>query len=139
MTLGVNPVAKYAAAGTVQEHLEPWLAELPTIDLMGGLSPEVALSFEPDLIMISSHFLPVESYDAIAKVFPTYLFNREGADWRQQLQKVAELLGKEEIADKKLCSLCSNSPSCPCNHHNLARQHFSRHRVHLYSPRSWTC
>lgn len=102
VTLGVTPVAKYAAAGTVQEHLEPWLGELPTIDLMSGLSPEVALSFEPDLIMISSHFLPVESYDAIAKISPTYLFNGERADWRQQLQKVAELLGKEDVAEQKL-------------------------------------
>ncbi|WP_171056333.1 ABC transporter substrate-binding protein [Paenibacillus sinopodophylli] len=102
VTLGVTPVAKYAAAGTVQEHLEPWLADLPTIELMGGLSPEAALSFEPDLIMISSHFLPIESYETIAKIAPTYLFNGETSDWRAQLRKVAELLGKEDVADQKL-------------------------------------
>lgn len=102
VTLGVTPVAKYSAGGTVQEHLEPWLADLPTIDLMSGLSPEAALSFEPELIMISSHFLPAENYETISKVAPAYLFNGDAMDWRAQLRKVAELLGKEDVADQKL-------------------------------------
>ncbi|MDI4649092.1 ABC transporter substrate-binding protein [Cohnella hashimotonis] len=102
MTLGVTPVAKYSASGTVQEHLEPWLADLPTIDLMNDLSPQAALGFPPDLIMISSHFLPAEDYDTIAKVAPTYLFNGDPTDWRAQLGKVAELLGKQNVAEQKL-------------------------------------
>jgi len=102
IALGVTPVAKYAAGTTVQDHLEPWLKDLPKLDLMNGLSPEVVLGHDPDLIIVTSHFLPIEQYDTIAKIAPVYLIQGGNSDWRDNLNKVAGLLGNESLAEQKL-------------------------------------
>ncbi|PRX71582.1 hypothetical protein B0G52_10876 [Cohnella sp. SGD-V74] len=44
----------------MQDHLEPWLKDLPKLDLMNGLSPEAVLGHDPDLIIVTPHFLPLE-------------------------------------------------------------------------------
>ncbi len=102
VTLDVAPVAKYAAGGTVQKHLEPWLKDLPVIDLTAGISPEAVLGFDPDLIVISSHFLPVDKYETIAKIAPVYLMDSGAGDWKDRLNVIADLIGKSELAKQKM-------------------------------------
>ncbi|WP_145409893.1 ABC transporter substrate-binding protein [Paenibacillus xylanexedens] len=102
VTLGITPIAKYSAGGTVQQHLEPWLKELPIIDLTSGISPEAVVELDPDLVLISSHFLPVDKYDTIAKAAPTYLIDGGNTDWRAVLNKLATLLDKTDVAEAKM-------------------------------------
>jgi iron complex transport system substrate-binding protein len=67
-------------------------------------SPETAMSFTPDLIIISQRFLPEDQYENLSKVAPVYVLKDAYADWRQTLRTIASLVGKSELADLKCSS-----------------------------------
>lgn len=100
--LGVKPVAQWSIGPTVQEYLQPELKGVPTI--AWDLPVEAVTSFNPDLIFISSPAsVQNGKYEKYARIAPAFVLGDELAkDWRKQLLKIGELLGKSDAAQKAL-------------------------------------
>ncbi|MGX7350768.1 iron compound ABC transporter substrate-binding protein [Enterococcus canis] len=99
VALDEKPVAQWTVNNSsIQLYLQDELKDIPTIDY--ALPYEDVLSFEPDLLLISSSGL-VEGgkYDEYSKIAPTYVVkNGETVNWREQLADVGKVLGKETEA-----------------------------------------
>ncbi len=97
--LEVRPAVRYQYA-----YLDEYFPDVPKIHFDPGLTPEVALSYDPDLIVFG--YPPDDStYDSFSKVAPTYVYTSvwtPEADWRQMLVRFGELLGRKETAELKL-------------------------------------
>ncbi|MFC4600791.1 ABC transporter substrate-binding protein [Cohnella hongkongensis] len=97
--LGVKPVA----AQNNNEDFPSYLAAdfQDVIKLGGGIELpfEVMLSANPDLIVASS-WAARESFDSLNKIAPTVVL--EDTDWRSTLPMMAEVLNKQEEADRVL-------------------------------------
>lgn len=102
LTLGVQPVAKWAIGETVQKYLEEDLSSVPKIEW--NLPLEQMLSHEPDLIILENNMESYEgTYEDYNKIAPTYVMSEEMTnDWRIQLETFGEILGKEEEAETAL-------------------------------------
>lgn len=104
ITLGVTPVAQWSVndGKSVQDYLQEYLQGVPTIPY--DLPFEAVQSFNPDLIIIDSASL-VEGgkYEQYNQIAPTYVIGTDvNTDWREELKKVGEVLGKEEEVQKAL-------------------------------------
>ncbi|MFD1453491.1 MULTISPECIES: iron-hydroxamate ABC transporter substrate-binding protein [Oceanobacillus] len=102
IALGEKPVAKWAIGESVQDYLEEDLADVETIEWT--LPLEQVLSIEPDLIILDHTLDNYEgSYEDYAAIAPTYVLSEEEvSDWKVRLQKIGEILGKEEEAEQAL-------------------------------------
>ncbi|MDE6357387.1 MAG: ABC transporter substrate-binding protein [Eubacteriales bacterium] len=63
---------------------------------------ESIISLEPDLIIISN--VQEKMYDQLSSIAPTVMIEMEQTDWAQDLQNVASIFGKEDIAKEWLDS-----------------------------------
>ena len=61
---------------------------------------ESIISLEPDLIIMSN--VQEKMYDQLSNVAPTVMIEMEQTDWAQDLQNVASIFGKEDIAKEWL-------------------------------------
>ncbi|BFT73743.1 ABC transporter substrate-binding protein [Paenibacillus sp. P36] len=99
--LGVKPVAQWSAAGQPQEYLQKELKDVAILHMEGGLKPEEALSYNPDLIILTSEaYIKNGSYEEFSKVAPTYVLSKDENDWRGNFAKLGEVLGKSSEADQ---------------------------------------
>lgn len=101
IALGEKPVAQWTVgSGSVQDYLQEDLKEVPTISY--DLPYENVLSFEPDLLLVSSS-ATVEGgkYEQYQKIAPTYVV-KNGTDvtWEDQLQDIGHVLNKEDKANE---------------------------------------
>ena len=101
IALGEKPVAQWTVgSGSTQDYLQSELKGVPTISY--DLPYEKVLSFEPDLLLISSS-ATVEGgkYDQYSKIAPTYVVeNGTEVTWETQLKDIGKVLDKKEQADK---------------------------------------
>ncbi|RGW64195.1 iron-hydroxamate ABC transporter substrate-binding protein [Enterococcus durans] len=101
IALGEKPVAQWTVgSGSIQDYLQSELKGVPTISY--DLPYEKVLSFEPDLLLISSS-ATVEGgkYDQYSKIAPTYVVeNGTEVTWETQLKDIGKVLDKKEQADK---------------------------------------
>lgn len=101
IALGEKPVAQWTVgSGSIQDYLQSELKGVPTISY--DLPYEKVLSFEPDLLLISSS-ATVEGgkYDQYSKIAPTYIVeNGTEVTWETQLKDIGKVLDKKEQADK---------------------------------------
>lgn len=97
--LEVKPVVRYQYA-----YLDDYFPDVPKLHFDPGLTPEVALSYDPDLIVFG--YPPDDSvYNSFSKVAPTFVYTNvwtPEADWRQMLVRFGELLGRKDTAESKL-------------------------------------
>lgn len=102
VALGVKPVAQWSVPNGIQDYLQDSLEGIPTISW--DLPFEQVTSFDPDLIIVdSAETVSGDKYDQYAKIAPTFTIGaEENNDWRQELLKVGEILGKSEEAQKVL-------------------------------------
>ncbi|MBW7454509.1 ABC transporter substrate-binding protein [Paenibacillus sepulcri] len=101
--LGIKPVAQWGAAGVPQHYLQDKLADVPVLDMAGGLKPEETLSYNPDLIIfLAPTYLANGTYEQYAKIAPTFVLSDNEADWRGNLQKLGALLNQDEAAEKAI-------------------------------------
>lgn len=105
LTLGETPIVQWSINGGegIQDYLQAeGLEGLETIPF--DLPYEVIASHEPDLIITSSsEFAEGESYENYSAIAPTFVleaFNYD--DWRDRLNRVAEIFGKEDVAAEKI-------------------------------------
>ncbi len=101
IALGEKPIAQWTVgSGSIQDYLQDDLKDVPTISY--DLPYEKVLSFEPDLLLISSS-ATVEGgkYEQYSKIAPTYVV-KNGTDvtWEEQLKDVGKALAKEKEAEK---------------------------------------
>ncbi|WP_301358417.1 iron-hydroxamate ABC transporter substrate-binding protein [Enterococcus spodopteracolus] len=101
VALGETPVAQWTVgSGSIQDYLQDDLKDVPTISY--DLPYENVLSFEPDLLLISSS-ATVEGgkYEQYNKIAPTYVV-KNGTDvtWEEQLQDIGKVLNKENKAEE---------------------------------------
>lgn len=101
VALGETPVAQWTVgSGSIQDYLQDDLKDVPTISY--DLPYENVLSFEPDLLLISSS-ATVEGgkYEQYSKIAPTYVV-KNGTDvtWEEQLQDIGRVLNKEDKAEE---------------------------------------
>lgn len=101
IALGEKTVAQWTVgSGSIQDYLQSELKGVPTISY--DLPYEKVLSFEPDLLLISSS-ATVEGgkYDQYSKIAPTYVVeNGTEVTWETQLKDIGKVLDKKEQADK---------------------------------------
>lgn len=103
--LGMQPVAQWGAAGVPQQYLQDKLKDVPVLNMEGGLKPEEALSYKPDLIIfLAPTYLANGSYDQFAKIAPTFVLSDNEADWRGNLEKLGTLLGDEDAVKAALAA-----------------------------------
>lgn len=102
VTLGVKPVAQWSVANGIQDYLQTDLQGIPTISY--DLPTEAVLSFNPDLLIVSSENLVGNGkYEQLSKIAPTYVLgDKISKDWRQSLLKIGELLNKSSEAEQAL-------------------------------------
>ncbi|MBB6736083.1 ABC transporter substrate-binding protein, partial [Cohnella zeiphila] len=101
--LGVKPVAQWSAGGVPQQYLQDKLSGVPLLNMMNGLVPEEAFSHQPDLIVLpSSDYLKAATYEDFSKAAPTYILSQDTNDWRGNLTKLGDLLGKSDEAKEAL-------------------------------------
>jgi iron complex transport system substrate-binding protein len=102
LALGVTPVAKWAIGESVQDYLENELQDIESIEWSMPL--EQVLSYEPELIILENGMDSYEgSYDDYTAISPTYVMTEEETrDWKTQLEKFGEILGKEDEAEQAL-------------------------------------
>jgi iron complex transport system substrate-binding protein len=104
--LGVKPVAQWSAAGQPQQYLQKELKDVAILHMEGGLKPEEALSYNPDLIILTSEaYMKNGSYEEFSKVAPTYVLSKDENDWRGNFTKLGEVLGKSSEADQAIKKL----------------------------------
>ncbi|ASZ07246.1 MULTISPECIES: iron-hydroxamate ABC transporter substrate-binding protein [Enterococcus] len=99
IALDEKPVAQWTVgSGSIQDYLQDDLKDIPTISY--DLPYEKVLSFEPDLLLISSS-ATVEGgkYEQYSKIAPTYVVtNGSDVTWEEQLKDVGKALAKEDQA-----------------------------------------
>ncbi|WP_211745688.1 ABC transporter substrate-binding protein [Paenibacillus sp. Marseille-Q4541] len=102
VALGVKPAAQWSVANGIQEYLQTELKDIPTIPY--DLPFEQVASFEPDLIIMdNAEMVAGDKYEQYSKIAPTYVVGGEqNNDWREELLKIGEVLGKETEAQKAL-------------------------------------
>ena len=101
VALDEKPVAQWTVGeGKIQHYLQDKLDGIPTINY--DLPYEDVLKFEPDLLLIGSDgTLEGGKYKEYSKIAPTYVVkNGDGVTWREQLEDIAQVLGKEDKAKK---------------------------------------
>lgn len=99
VALDEKPVAQWTVGeGKIQNYLQDKLKGIPTINY--DLPYEDVLKFEPDLLLIGSNgSLEGGKYKEYAKIAPTYVVkNGEDITWREQLEDIGKVLGKEDKA-----------------------------------------
>lgn len=104
VALGVKPVAQWSVndGQSIQGYLQDGLKEIPTIP--HDLPFEAVQEMQPDLIIMdSASMVEGGKYEQYNQIAPTYVIGtEENNDWRLELTKVGEILGKEEEAKKVL-------------------------------------
>ncbi|WP_238594647.1 iron-hydroxamate ABC transporter substrate-binding protein [Caenibacillus caldisaponilyticus] len=102
IVLGEKPVAQWSVANGIQDYLQAHLKNVPKINY--NLPPEEVVSFNPDLIIVSSESLVQKGlYEKYSKIAPTYVLgDKTASDWRKTLLKLGELLNKSDQAKKAL-------------------------------------
>src|SRR5690625_5197931 len=102
LALGITPIAKWAIGESVQDYLEYELQDIESIEWSMPL--EQVLSHEPELIILENGLDSYEgSYDEYTAISPTYVMTAEETrDWKIQLEKFGEILGKEAEAEQAL-------------------------------------
>lgn len=100
--LGVKPVAQWSAAGVPQQYLQDKLQGVPALDMTGGLKPEETLGYSPDLIVLLAPTYLKSSYESFSKIAPTFVLSNDENDWRGNLIKLGDVLGKNAEAQKAL-------------------------------------
>ncbi|MBN9655588.1 ABC transporter substrate-binding protein [Halobacillus sp. GSS1] len=102
VALGEKPVAQWSIGETVLDYLQPQLEGVPKVGW--DLPVEQTIEQNPDLIIFSApSALQNGSYEDYASIAQTYVFDEEtGADWRQQLTTMGEILNKQDEAEQVL-------------------------------------
>jgi iron complex transport system substrate-binding protein len=99
VSLDVTPVAQWKVkTNNDQGYLQDKLKDIPKINY--DLPYEDVLSFEPDLLLIDNNALVEgDKYEQYSKIAPTYVVtNGDDVTWRDRLEDIAKVLGKEEQA-----------------------------------------
>lgn len=101
LKLGIKPVAQWSNGNMGHDYLQEELKDIPKLDLSGGLpSPEVLMSYNPDLIILhTSNYDKDGLYDNYSKIAPVYVFKNASGNVEESLVKLGELLGKSAEAD----------------------------------------
>jgi ABC-type Fe3+-hydroxamate transport system, periplasmic component len=104
LKLGIKPVAQWSNGNMGHEYLKEELKDVPKLDFSGGLpSPEVVMSYNPDLIILHTETYAANgAYEKYAKIAPTYVFKNASGDVEKSLGTLGELLGKSAEADQAL-------------------------------------
>ncbi|RXZ82957.1 ABC transporter substrate-binding protein [Paenibacillaceae bacterium] len=102
LTLGVKPIGQWSVKDSPMKYLQGELEGIPNIP--HDLPYEVAVGFEPDLILIGDEsLLTNDKYESYAKIAPTYALGNEiNSDWRKALLQIGEVLDKKEVAEQAL-------------------------------------
>ncbi|RTE02553.1 ABC transporter substrate-binding protein [Paenibacillus whitsoniae] len=101
--IGVKPVAQWSANGAPQQYLQNTLSGVPILDMIGGLKPEGTLSHSPDLIILAApSYIKAGTYEDFSKIAPTYVLSNDENDWRGNVAKLGEVLGKTKEADEAI-------------------------------------
>ncbi|NQX59129.1 ABC transporter substrate-binding protein [Paenibacillus qinlingensis] len=101
--IGIKPVAQWSAAGEPQQYLQNVLSGVPVLDMAGGLKPEQTLSHNPDLIILAAPtYMKNGTYEDFSKIAPTFVLSNDENDWRGNVAKLGEVLGKVTEAEQAI-------------------------------------
>nr|WP_079479145.1 ABC transporter substrate-binding protein [Halobacillus salinus] len=104
VALDVTPAAQWSVQNgeTVQGYLQDSLGDVPTVPY--DLPLESVASFEPDLLLMdSAGMVEGNKYEQYSRIAPTYVVGEaQNNDWRDEFNRVAEVLGKQDEAEQVL-------------------------------------
>lgn len=104
LTIDVKPITQWSLhdGGSIQDYLQKDLNDVPLIPY--DLPFEVVTEHQPDLIILNSAGLAEGGkYNSYSKIAPTFVIETEKhSNWKERLEKVAEIFGKEDVAAEKL-------------------------------------
>lgn len=104
VALGVKPVAQWSVndGQSIQDYLQGDLEGIPTVP--HDLPFEAVQEMNPDLIIMdSASMVEGGKYEQYNQIAPTYVIGTEvNNDWRDELLRVGEVLGKEDEAKQVL-------------------------------------
>lgn len=100
--MGVKPVVQFALGPFRQRYLEEYLDQVRQFDPYSS-DCEILMEAKPDIIVLGfPEFAEKGRFGRLANIAPTYVFEDPVEDWRQTLQTVGKLLGKEAEAERAL-------------------------------------
>ncbi|AIQ52166.1 hypothetical protein R70331_12055 [Paenibacillus sp. FSL R7-0331] len=98
--LGVKPYATTTYSGSVElPYMDKEDQNEAIVPLGDKINLEAAVETEPDMI-IARHIEP-DVYEQLSKVAPVLVFRGDG-DWREELQEIGSVVGREDEAAKWL-------------------------------------
>ncbi|MDQ0297933.1 iron complex transport system substrate-binding protein [Salibacterium salarium] len=101
LVLGVEPAAGITTGGTFPEMFSDITGSTVSSGEKQQPDMEGLLELEPDVILSSTKF-PEEVQDNLNKITTTIPISHISADWKENLQLLASLTGKQDEADKIL-------------------------------------
>lgn len=101
ITLGVKPVGAVEAVEGMgfPDYLSDETEGIETLGTIEEPNLERIAALEPDLIL-SSSLRHEQIYDQLSEIAPTVLTEETGAPWRENFEKHAEALGKQQEAEQ---------------------------------------
>ncbi|MEO0537511.1 MAG: iron-siderophore ABC transporter substrate-binding protein [Cyanobacteria bacterium P01_A01_bin.123] len=100
LALGIQPIAAssgWDVAEPFPKHLQDKLDDVEYVGTATQPNLEKVLLLKPDLILANSH---MESfYDQLSQIAPTVILQHPNL-WKQKLLDLAQVLGKEDVADE---------------------------------------
>ncbi|MGG4144670.1 ABC transporter substrate-binding protein [Paenibacillus algorifonticola] len=103
MALGTKPVAQWGIGKEPQQYLQSWLQDTPVLDLTNGLTPELALGYDPDLIVFTSEsWIKNGTYEDYAKIAPTFILSSDDQSWRDNLIALGDVLNNPSAVQEAL-------------------------------------
>ncbi|MDF2723339.1 MAG: periplasmic binding protein [Paenibacillus sp.] len=104
VSLGVKPLLQFNFNGAGgASYLQKYLSDVPPAGTGAvALTPEQALSVNPDIIIAHNLVIGADKIESYAKIAPTYGLDANKSNWRAILLKVGELLNLSDKAEQVL-------------------------------------
>lgn len=102
--LGFSPIASvYESDNSLPKYLQGKVSKVESVGGYGSPNLEKILSLQPDLILADSYYSE-DRYNQLSRIAPTVVLNLPypPPPWKEQLEELAQVLGKEDIAQQLL-------------------------------------
>ncbi len=109
IALGIVPAGSTYVRG--QSNFQPYLAQqtqqVASVGNFGQPSMEAILALQPDLIIAGS-MIDTQLLNQLNQIAPTAVSFARGESWKSSFKRVAEILNRQESADKALAAYAQN-------------------------------
>lgn len=105
LALGVKPIASvFTPNDPLTSYLQGKVDGIESVGEFNAPSAEKILRLKPDLILANSYYTQQSNYKQLSQIAPTVVLDvpYPPPSWKQQLEELAQVLGKENAAQQLL-------------------------------------